>query len=416
MHTYEKLTSRRMCFFSFLFFWCRISKIRSMITSSRMNKLSPYVPGEQPKDREYIKLNANENPYAPSPKVQQAVLDFVKNHPEKLGLYPDPDSLELHAAIADMLNKSGGVLCRAKVASDGSVSPDQRDAIPFKITPEMIYSGNGSDEVLSMVFYAFFDSSKRFVMPQFTYSFYPVYAGYYDIPMDQVPLKEDWTLDVDEILARAGKNKSGIIFANPNAPTSLGLTREQVRAMLQKASSDEIFIVDEAYVDFGGESCIPLLEEFKNLVIVRTFSKSLCGAGQRLGYIVSNPELVNIVTTVKNCVNHFPIDAVAQVSGKAACGDVPYYADTSRKVCEERDKFYNFLKSRGFYVLESKTNFLFAKHPSIGGAELYKRIKEQGILIRHFNTPGIEDFVRITVGTAEQMSALANAIDVSLKK
>ena len=376
-----------------------------------MNKLSPYVPGEQPKDRPYIKLNANENPYAPSPKVQEAVIDFVKNHPEKLGLYPDPDSLELHAAIADMLNKSGGVLCRAKIDEAGDVSPDPQDKIPFTVTPEMIYSGNGSDEVLSMVFYAFFDSSKAFVMPEFTYSFYPVYAGYYDIPMDQVPLKADWTLDTDTILSRAGKNKSGIIFAIPNAPTGLGLTRAQVRAMLQKASSDEIFIVDEAYVDFGGESCIPLLEEFKNLVIVRTFSKSLCGAGQRLGYIVSNPELVNLVTTVKNCVNHFPIDAVAQVSGKAACADVAYYVQTSRKVATERDKFYNFLKARGFYVLESKTNFLFARHPSIGGQELYRKVKEQGLLIRHFNTPGIEDFVRITVGTPEQMEELKKAIE-----
>jgi histidinol-phosphate aminotransferase len=376
-----------------------------------MNKLSPYVPGEQPKDRDYIKLNANENPYAPSPKVQAAVLDFVKNHPEKLGLYPDPDSLELHAAIADMLNKSGGVLCRAKTDTDGSTSPDPSDEIPFKVTPEMIYSGNGSDEVLSMVFYAFFDSSKRFVMPQFTYSFYPVYAGYYDIPMDQVPLKSDWTLDVDEILARAGKNKSGIIFANPNAPTSLALTRDQVRQMIQKANKDEIFIVDEAYVDFGGESCIPLLQEFSNLLIVRTFSKSLCGAGMRLGYVVASPELINIITTVKNSVNHFPLDALAQVAGSVACENPAYYADCARKVVEERDKFYNFLKSRGFYVLESKTNFLFARHPSIGGQDLYQKVKEQGILIRHFATPGIEDFVRITVGTAEQMEDLKKAIE-----
>ena len=382
-----------------------------MILSSRVKKLKPYVPGEQPKDRIYIKLNANENPYPPSPFVQNSVLDFVKNHPEKLGLYPDPDSNELHCAIADMLNKSGGVLCRAKAAADGSLEPALEDKIPFTVTPQMIYTGNGSDEVLSMVFYAFFDSAKAFVMPEFTYSFYPVYAGYYDIPTDCVPLKEDWSLDTEQMLARAAKNKSGIIFANPNAPTGLGLTREQVRQMLKKASSDEIFIVDEAYVDFGGESCIPLLAEFNNLVIVRTFSKSLCGAGQRLGYIVSNPELVNVVTTVKNCVNHFPIDALAQVSGKAACQDLAYYVNTSRKVAEEREKFYNFLQSKGFYVLKSQTNFLFAKHPEISGADLYKKIKEEGLLIRHFATPGIEDFVRITVGTPEQMEQLMSAID-----
>lgn len=385
-----------------------------MLISNRVRQLNPYVPGEQPKDRVYIKLNANENPYPPSPVVQKAVMDFVQKNPEKLGLYPDPDSLELHAAIADMLNKSGGVLCRARVEG-GEVRPSDQDKIPFTVTPEMIYTGNGSDEVLSFVFYAFFDSSKRFVMPQFTYSFYPVYAGFYNIPMDQVPLKEDWSLDVDEMLSRAEKNQGGIIFANPNAPTSLGLTRNQVRQMIKKASSDEIFIVDEAYVDFGGESCIPLLAEFKNLVIVRTFSKSLCGAGQRLGYIVANPELVNIVTTVKNSVNHFPLDAVAQVSGKAACGDVAYYAETSRKVAQVRDDFYNFLCDKGFYVLKSQTNFLFAKHPSIPGDELYQKVKAQGLLIRHFNTPGIEDFVRITIGTAEQMSELKKAIEEIIK-
>ena len=385
-----------------------------MLISNRVRQLNPYVPGEQPKDRVYIKLNANENPYPPSPVVQKAVIDFVQKNPEKLGLYPDPDSLELHAAIADMLNKSGGVLCRARVEG-GEVHPSDQDKIPFTVTPEMIYTGNGSDEVLSFVFYAFFDSSKRFVMPQFTYSFYPVYAGFYNIPMDQVPLKEDWSLDVDEMLSRAEKNQGGIIFANPNAPTSLGLTRDQVRQMIKKASSDEIFIVDEAYVDFGGESCIPLLAEFKNLVIVRTFSKSLCGAGQRLGYIVANPELVNIVTTVKNSVNHFPLDAVAQVSGKAACGDVAYYAETSRKVAQVRDDFYNFLCDKGFYVLKSQTNFLFAKHPSISGDELYQKVKAQGLLIRHFNTPGIEDFVRITIGTPEQMSELRKVIEEILR-
>ncbi|MCI5666762.1 MAG: histidinol-phosphate transaminase [Spirochaetia bacterium] len=379
-----------------------------MIISNRMKNLHPYVPGEQPKDRVYIKLNANENPYAPSPAVQKAVLNFVQQHPEKMGLYPDPDATQLHKAIAKMLNETGGVLCRAKVQGN-KVSPAEEDKIPFEVTENMIYTGNGSDEVLSFVFYAFFDSSKKFVMPEFTYSFYPVYAGFYNIPMDNVPLKSDWSLDTDEMLKRAENNKGGIIFANPNAPTGLGLTRDEVRQMLKKASPDEIFIVDEAYVDFGGESCIPLLKEFNNLVIVRTFSKSLCGAGQRLGYIVASEELVNIVTTVKNSVNHFPIDAVSQVSGVAACEDIGYYVDCSKKVAEERDDFYNFLKSQGFYVLESKTNFLFAKKEGMAGNDIYKKIKEKGILIRHFNTPGIEDFVRITIGTHQQMEELKKA-------
>lgn len=385
-----------------------------MITSNRMNNLHPYVPGEQPKDRVYIKLNANENPYEPSPKVKQAVIDFVNNHFEKLGLYPDPDSNELHKAIADMLNKTGGVLCRA-ISEGDEVHPASCDKIPFTVTPDMIYSGNGSDEVLSFVFYAFFDSNTKFVMPQYTYSFYPVYAGFYNIPMDLVPLNPDWTLNTEEMLKRSAANKGGIIFANPNAPTGLGLTREQVRQMLLSANKDSIFIVDEAYVDFGGESCIPLLEEFKNLVIVRTFSKSLCGAGQRLGYIVSNPELVNIVTTVKNSVNHFPIDAVAQVSGVAACKDPAYYVGCSKKVVEAREDFYNFLLANGFYVLKSETNFIFAKKDGISGDDLYKKIKKQGLLIRHFNTPGIEDFVRITIGTKDQMEELKKAFLEAIK-
>jgi len=175
-----------------------------------------------------------------------------------------------------------------------------------------------------------------------------------------------------------------------------------------------LFIVDEAYVDFGGESCIPLLKDFKNLVIVRTFSKSLCGAGQRLGYIVASPELVNVVTTVKNSVNHFPLDALAQVSGTAACKDISYYVNTSKKVAEERDAFYNFLQEKEFYVIKSQTNFLFAKKDGIKGEDLYKSIKERGILIRHFNTPGIEDFVRITIGTKEQMQKLKAAFEDTL--
>ena len=381
-----------------------------MNVSKRVEKLHPYVPGEQPKDRVYIKLNANENPYPPSKNVAKNVIKFIKNNPEKMGLYPDPDSVKLNEAIAKMLNQSGGVLCNAKVEGK-NVFPSDEDKIPFTVTPDMIYSGNGSDEVLSFIFYAFFDSSKKFVMPEFTYSFYPVYAGYYDIPMDLVPLNEDWSLNMEEMVNRAKENKSGIIFANPNAPTAIGIKREQVRKMLESANKDEIFIVDEAYVDFGGESCIPFIKEFDNLIIVRTFSKSLCGAGQRLGYIVANPELIKTVFTVKNCVNHFPIDAISQVSGISACEDVAYYVKTSKLVVQEREKFYDFLIEKGFFVTKSQTNFLFVKHPQISGDVLYKKVKEEGILIRHFATKGIDDFVRITIGTKEQMSKLKNIFE-----
>ena len=377
--------------------------------SERMKNLHPYVPGEQPKDRVYIKLNANENPYPPAPEVIKATGAFVKKNPMKLALYPDPDSLSLRASIADMLYKTGGVLCRASV-SGKKCEPAQEDKIPFVVTPDMIYAGNGSDEVLSFVFYAFFDSANRLVLPEFTYSFYPVYAGFYNIPTDVIPLNADWTLDTAEMLSRAKANGSGIIFANPNAPTGRGLTRDEVRAMIKSADSDKVFVVDEAYCDFGGESCIPLLSEFKNLVIVRTFSKSLCSAGMRLGYIVANPELVNTVTTVKNSLNHFPVDAVAQAAGKAACENPWYYAECARKVACERDDFIRFLSENGWNVIPSQTNFVFAQKPGMGGEEVYQRIKQEGILVRHFSTKGIEDYVRITIGTKKQMNELKRVI------
>ena len=377
--------------------------------SERMKNLHPYVPGEQPKDRVYIKLNANENPYPPAPEVIKATGAFVKKNPMKLALYPDPDSLSLRASIADMLNKTGGVLCRASV-SGKKCEPAQEDKIPFVVTPDMIYAGNGSDEVLSFVFYAFFDSANRLVLPEFTYSFYPVYAGFYNIPTDVIPLNADWTLDTAEMLSRAKANGSGIIFANPNAPTGRGLTRDEVRAMIKSADSDKVFVVDEAYCDFGGESCIPLLSEFRNLVIVRTFSKSLCSAGMRLGYIVANPELVNTVTTVKNSLNHFPVDAVAQAAGKAACENPWYYAECARKVACERDDFTRFLSENCWNVIPSQTNFVFAQKPGMGGEEVYQRIKQEGILVRHFSTKGIEDYVRITIGTKKQMNELKRVI------
>ncbi len=385
--------------------------------SSRMKNLHPYVPGEQPKDRIYIKLNANENPYPPSPKVIKAVRMSVKKNPEKLALYPDPDSNELKEAIADMLNKSGGVLCRAnlekgkKNGSGAIVTPSEFDKIPFVVTPDMIYVGNGSDEVLSFVFYAFFDSDRKLVLPEHTYSFYPVYGGFYNIPLAKIPLKADWSLDKEKMLEEANKEDSGIIFANPNAPTSIGMTRDEVREMIKKAPKDRVFVVDEAYVDFGGESCIPLLAEFQNLVIVRTTSKSLCGAGQRLGFIVANKELVQAVTTVKNSLNHFPVDFVAQQAVTAACYDAGYYVKAAQSVAFERDEFIDFLREKGWNVLDSQTNFVFCKKDGIKGEDAYKKIKKEGILVRHFATPGIEDYLRITIGTHEQMLALREIME-----
>ncbi|MBR6155300.1 MAG: histidinol-phosphate transaminase [Treponema sp.] len=377
--------------------------------SSRFTNLHPYVPGEQPKDRVYIKLNANENPYPPHPSVGKAVSDLALNKIEKLGLYPDPDANELRQEIVTMLNKSGAVLCNAKIVGD-ECTPDPKDRIPFEVTPDMIFCGNGSDEVLSFVFYSFFDSDRKLVFPNFTYSFYPVYCGFYDIPMDLVPLKDDWTLDKEKMLEDANKFNSSIIFANPNAPTGISLSRDEVADMLRRAPKDRVFIVDEAYCDFGGESCIPLLKDFKNLVIVRTFSKSFSFAGMRLGFVIANPDLINAVFTAKNSFNHFPVDNVAQTAAIASCRAVSYYAETSRKVVEQRELFTEFLKKNGWFVIDSKTNFVFAKKEGHTGNEIYQHVKKNGILIRLFNTPGIEDFVRITIGTAEQMDVLKKTL------
>ena len=265
--------------------------------------------------------------------------------------------------------------------------------------------------VLSFVFYAFFDSDRELVLPEHTYSFYPVYGGFYNIPLKKIPLNGDWTLNKEKMLEAANENDSSIIFANPNAPTSLGLSRSEVREMIKSAPKDRIFVVDEAYVDFGGESCIPLLAEFDNLVIVRTFSKSLCGAGLRLGYVVSSPELVNYITTVKNSLNHFPVDFMAQQAGIAACRDTGYYAECAKSVAFERDEFIDFLRAHGWFVLDSQTNFVFCKKDGVLVEEAYKKIKQEEILVRHFNTPGIEEFLRITIGTHGQMKALCAVME-----
>lgn len=366
--------------------------------SKRLQNLHPYVPGEQPKDRVYIKLNANENPYPPAKEVSLAIAQAASTQAEKIGLYPDPDSNELRAAIADMLNESGGVL-------------SNKDAsIPFKVTPEMIFCGNGSDEVLSFVFYSFFDSDRPLILPEHTYSFYPVYCGYYGIKMNKIPLKDSWCLDTEKMILEANKSQSCTIFANPNAPTGIALSREEVAQMIRQCPKDKAFIVDEAYCDFAEESCIPLLKEFKNLVIVRTFSKSLSFAGQRLGYIVANPEVIQSVFTVKNSFNHFPVDFLTQTAGIASCKNWSYYAETSLKVKEERKSMTDFLRQRGWFVLDSKTNFIFAKKEGLAGSDIYKAVKNEGILIRHFSTSGIEDFVRISIGTKEEMTSLKEAM------
>lgn len=342
--------------------------------AKRFSDLKPYVPGEQPKDRVYIKLNANENPYPPSPEVSRVLHEFDAS---QLRLYPDPDSNELRYAIAQMLGCG--------------------------ITPEMILAGNGSDEVLSFVFYTFFDNDSPLYFPEHTYSFYPVYAGYYNIPYKKIPLEKDFSINADAMLE--GKS-SGIIFANPNAPTGIYMQPDRIRYMLERYPSDRAIVVDEAYIDFGGESAVSLLKEYRNLVIIRTFSKSYCFAGARLGFVVAHPELIHALFTTKNSFNHFPVDLLAQKIGIASCRDTAYYKKINAMIVETRERFSAGLLAAGWDVLPSMANFVMARKSGLGGRHVYEHIKQNGILVRYFNIPGITDFVRISIGTPEDMEKL----------
>ena len=367
-----------------------------IMIAQRVQNLKPYQPGEQPKDREYIKLNANENPYPPAPAVVEAVCRHAQEASQTLALYADPDSNQLRVAIAAHLNQTGGVLANCNPLNQ-------------RISADMVFCGNGSDEVLSFVFYAFFDSSSPLIQPEHTYSFYPVYAGYYDIPLKKIPLNQDFSLDVEAMIHAAVENDSSLILANPNAPSSLALSLQQLRDLLSRLPKNRVHVVDEAYADFGSESALSLLAEFPNLVVVRTFSKSLSLAGMRLGYAVASPELIQVLHRVKDSFNHFPVDVLAQKAGVAACQSISYYEDCTKKIVEQRDDFIGFLRNLGWQVLDSSTNFIFTTKPGVSGRQVYQTLKEAGILVRRFDTPGIEEYLRITVGTAQQMAQLKAA-------
>lgn len=347
--------------------------------SKRFYNLCPYIPGEQPVDREYVKLNANENPYPPAPAVGTELQKFEI---KAFRRYPDPDSKILCTAIAKMLGNG--------------------------IQEDMVFAGNGSDEVLSFIFYTFFDSDFPVLFPEHTYSFYPVYAGYYNIPVSRVPLESDFSISIDSFL---NKPSSGIIFPNPNAPTGKFLPLKQIRVLLEQYSSEKVVVIDEAYIDFGGESAISLLGEFPNLVVIRTFSKSFCFAGARLGYAVASPELIAALITTKNSFNHFPVDALTQKIGVAACESWPYYAAINSEIAQTRDWFSEELRALGWDVLPSLANFVFTRKSGCSGDQIYQFIKERGVLIRYFNHAGIKDFVRITIGTPEQMGTLLKIME-----
>ncbi len=360
--------------------------------SNRLKTLNPYVPGEQPEGN-FIKINANENPYAPSNDILKKLSDYVLKSGMDFALYPDPESVELRKSIAAMLNESGGFLA-------------SKSNLDFSITEDMIFCGNGSDEVLSFIFYTFFDSDKSLVLPELTYSFYPVYADYYSIPLKKVPLQPDWTLDTNSMLCQ--EHSGGIIFANPNAPTGIALSTSDIEKMLKNMPKDRVLVVDEAYVDFSDETALPLLQKYKNLVIIRTFSKSFSFAGMRLGFCIAHPELIEAVMKVKNSFNHFPVDAFAQRFGSLVCEHWKEYAHTAKTIAHDRDVFAKTLIENGWEVIPSKTNFVMARNVAgKSGLAIYEELKQHSFLVRYFDNPKTADWVRITIGKTDDMIQLA---------
>ena len=351
----------------------------SRFLSPTLAAVTPYTPGEQPQDQQYIKLNTNESPYLPSPAVIAAVSE---HEVEKLRLYSDP-------ACADLLKAA---------------------AAHFGLQPEQIMPGNGSDENLFFALRAFCDADHPLAYADITYGCYGVWCGLMHIPSHIIPLKEDFTLDPKDYY---GLNQT-IVLANPNAPTGIALPRAEIEGIL-KANPNNVVIVDEAYVDFGGESCVPLIDQYENLLVVQTFSKSRQLAGARLGLAMGNAKLIADLNRVKFSLNPYNINRLTLKAGQAALEDTAYFEKTRAAIMDTRAWTMQQLTDRGFTVLDSRANFVFASTERINGGALYKKLKENGILVRHFDAPRIENWLRITIGTPEQMQALMDAVDKILE-
>lgn len=347
--------------------------------SGRIQTLVPYTPGEQPRDRVFIKLNTNENPYPPSPKVLAAIQAATD---DRLRLYPDPEAIDLRRAIADF----------------------------YHVEPEQVFCGNGSDEVLGLCFYAFFTPGKKVVFPDITYSFYPVYTELFHLDYEQIPLNEDFTLPAERFLGGNG----GVVICNPNAPTGKTLPLETIQRILE-ANPDVVVMVDEAYADFGAQSAVPLLGQYPNLITIHTMSKSRSLAGMRLGYALGSPDLIAAVNCVKNSLNSYPIDRLALAAGAAAIEDVPYFEETRGKVMATRARTTQALRALGFLVHESNANFIFISHPSKSAAALLQGLRDRGVLVRWFDKPRIRNYLRVSIGTNQEMDAMCAACQEILK-
>lgn len=345
----------------------------SRFFSDEYSSLTPYTPGEQPQERKYLKLNTNESPFPPSPLAQKLAREAAGD----CQLYSDPE-------------------CRALV----SVAAEK-----FGIDKDNILFTNGSDEILNFSFMAFCDSQHPAVFPNITYGFYPVFAQVNNIPYEEIPLKADFSIDINDYI---GINKT-IFIANPNAPTGIALTKADIEKIVA-SNPDSVVIVDEAYVDFGAESSVSLIDKYDNILVCQTFSKSRSLAGARLGFGIGSKELIKDLNTIKYSTNPYNINRMTMAAGIGALCDTQYFEKNCLKIAETREKTVSELKKLGFTMTPSKSNFIFAKSDKIGGKDLYLSLKEKGVLIRHFETPLLKDYNRITVGSEEQMEEFIKTV------
>ena len=345
----------------------------SRYLKERYQALEAYTPGEQPRDMEYVKLNTNESPFPPAPQVIAAITD---EQVALLRLYSDPTGKSLKDKLAGL----------------------------YALQNENIFISNGSDDILNFAFMAF-SGDLGVVFPDITYGFYPVFAELHGISYETIPLCDDFSVDT---AAYCGQNRM-IVLANPNAPTGMGIPVDQIERILQ-TNPDNVVVIDEAYVDFGGESCYPLIHKYDNLLVVRTFSKSRCMAGARLGYALGSAELIADLEKIKYSTNPYNVNRLTMLLGEITVDNDSYYKEKCQEIMEVRQWTTAQLKSLGFQILPSQANFLFASSSQISGKELYDQLKARGVLVRYFGKPRISDYVRITIGTYEQMQKLINAI------
>ena len=341
-----------------------------MSWQNKLRQVEPYVAGEQPKIVNMIKLNTNENPYGPTEKIKEVLQNLNE---DKLKLYPNSDGEDLRHALA----KYHG------------------------LNDKQVFLGNGSDEVLALSFLTFFNGKEPILFPDISYSFYPVYCDLYQMAFEQVSLREDFTIDIKDYQ----KPNSGIIFPNPNAPTGLLLGLTAIEEVV-KNNPNSIVIIDEAYIDFGGETCVPLIKKYDNLVVIQTFSKSRSFAGARLGIALGSEEAISHLYDVKNSFNSYPIDYITQQVALASVLDSQDMKKKCQMIISTRERTKTKLKELGFIVPDSYANFVFVKHPQIDGEELFLALRKVGIIVRHWNKPRIDQYLRITIGTDEQMDRL----------